>query len=199
MADGRNIVDPAAIEVIAPNFKRRLSGVTSTIIQLVPALDAAGCRIAVLGPGLPAHLPHIRIRDLWRLWRRPGNGRRRVWHARRNVEMLGGVVLRDILRMPLALLFTSASQRHHKRWTKFLISRMDAVIVRHVEALDPEGLMTALEQEPRHACGGGPMVAVMHAARQLGASEARVLRYADSGDVSGDKSSVVGYMAAAVS
>jgi mannosyltransferase len=119
MADGRNIVDPAAIEVIAPNFKRRLSGVTSTIIQLVPALDAAGCRIAVLGPGLPAHLPHIRIRDLWRLWRRPGNGRRRVWHARRNVEMLGGVVLRDILRMPLALLFTSASQRHHKRWTKF--------------------------------------------------------------------------------
>ena len=42
MADGRNIVDPAAIEVIAPNFKRRLSGVTSTIIQLVPALDAAG-------------------------------------------------------------------------------------------------------------------------------------------------------------
>ena len=42
------------------------------------------------------------------------------------------------------------------------------------------------------------MVAVMHAARQLGASEAQVLRYADSGDVSGDKSSVVGYLAAAV-
>ena len=79
-----------------------------------------------------------------------------------------------------------------------MASRMDAVIVRHVDALDPEGLMTALEQEPRHACGGGPMVAVMHAARQLGASEARVLRYADSGDISGDKSSVVGYLAAAV-
>jgi hypothetical protein len=42
------------------------------------------------------------------------------------------------------------------------------------------------------------MVAVLHAARQLGASAARVLRYADSGDVSGDKSAVIGYMAAAI-
>lgn len=75
---------------------------------------------------------------------------------------------------------------------------MDAIVLGHVEALDPEGLMTALEREPRHACGGGPTVAVLDAARQLGATGARVLRYADSGDVSGDKSSVVGYMAAAV-
>jgi AmmeMemoRadiSam system protein B len=75
---------------------------------------------------------------------------------------------------------------------------MDAIVIGHVEAFDPEGLMKALELEPRHACGGGPMVSVLHAARQLGATEAQVLRYADSGDVSGDKSSVVGYLAAAV-
>lgn len=75
---------------------------------------------------------------------------------------------------------------------------MDAVITARVDALDPEGLMDALEREPRHACGGGPMVAVLHAARTLGARHGRVLRYADSGDVSGDKSSVVGYMAAAI-
>jgi AmmeMemoRadiSam system protein B len=42
------------------------------------------------------------------------------------------------------------------------------------------------------------MVAVLEAARRLGASHSRVLRYADSGDVSGDKTSVVGYMAAAI-
>jgi AmmeMemoRadiSam system protein B len=58
--------------------------------------------------------------------------------------------------------------------------------------------MQALEREPRHACGGGPMVAVLDAARRLGATHARLLQYADSGDVSGDKSSVVGYMAAAI-
>ena len=39
-------------------------------------------------------------------------------------------------------------------------------------------------------------MAVMRAARRLGADEAVVLKYADSGDVSGDKSAVVGYMAA---
>ena len=75
---------------------------------------------------------------------------------------------------------------------------LDGVVLQKVEALDAEGLMEALERDPRHACGGGPMVSVLHAARQLGAREARLLRYADSGDVSGDKSSVVGYMAAAI-
>jgi MEMO1 family protein len=75
---------------------------------------------------------------------------------------------------------------------------MDGVVLQAVEAFDADGLMRALEREPRHACGGGPMVAVLHAAARLGASSARVLRYADSGDVSGDKSAVVGYMAAAV-
>jgi len=74
---------------------------------------------------------------------------------------------------------------------------MDAVVARYVDAFDPDGLMEALEREPTHACGGGPMVAVLRAAKGLGAARARVLRYADSGDVSGDKTSVVGYLAAA--
>ena len=77
-------------------------------------------------------------------------------------------------------------------------ARLDGVVLRLVEALDAAGLMMALEREPRHACGGGPMVSVLHAALQLGATRGQVLRYADSGDVSGDKSSVVGYMAAAI-
>jgi AmmeMemoRadiSam system protein B len=58
--------------------------------------------------------------------------------------------------------------------------------------------MSLLERRPDHACGGGPMVSVMSAARLLGAHESEVLCYADSGDVSGDKSSVVGYLAAAL-
>jgi AmmeMemoRadiSam system protein B len=77
-------------------------------------------------------------------------------------------------------------------------AQMDAVVLRRVAALDASGLMDTLEQEPHHACGGGPMVAVMRAARLLGAVRASVLKYADSGDVSGDKASVVGYMAAAI-
>ncbi|KQT45077.1 glycosyl transferase family 1 [Aureimonas sp. Leaf454] len=120
-------MNPRDIDVIAPNFKRRLSGVTSTIIQLVP-LQAKSLGIAVLGPGLPADLPRLRFRQLPRLWTRPNGRPFRLFHARRNVEMLFGVVLRDALRMPLRLVFTSASQRRHTGWTRFLIRRMDAVI-----------------------------------------------------------------------
>lgn len=128
--DENGRVDIADVDVIAPNFKKRLSGVTSTIIQLVPAQRALGCRIATLSPagGLPETLPHIRFRDLWRLWRRPAHGLLRVWHARRNIEMLPAIIMRDLLRMPLKIVFTSASQRKHTRWTKFLVARMDRVV-----------------------------------------------------------------------
>jgi mannosyltransferase len=128
--DPRNkaVVDVRDVYVIAPNFKRRLSGVTSTIIQLVPVQRALGYRVAALGPGLPAHIPHIRFRDLVRLWQRPSARQTRIWHARRNVEMLPAILMRDVLRMPLKLVFTSASQRKHSGWTKWLVSKMDAVI-----------------------------------------------------------------------
>jgi len=95
-----------------------------------------------------------------------------------------------------ALVVASSDLSHYE--DAHTAEALDAVVMRHVESLDPEGLMSALEADPRHACGGGPMVAVLDAAHRLGATSSRVLRYADSGDVSGDKSSVVGYMAAAV-
>jgi len=120
-------VDPRRVLVVVPNFKKRLSGVTSTIIQLVP-LQARRIGIATLGPGLPDHLPKLGWWQVPALLKRPQGAAARVWHARRNPEMLAGVVLRDILRAPLKLVFTSASQRRHTRWTKFLIRRMDAVI-----------------------------------------------------------------------
>ncbi len=120
-------VDVGAIEVIAPNFKRRLSGVTSTIIQLVP-VQMLTVGIATIGPGLPDTLPKLRFRQLFGLLKRPRKRPFRIWHARRNPEMLAGIVLRDIFRAPVKLLFTSAAQRDHKPYTKWLIRRMDAVI-----------------------------------------------------------------------
>ncbi|MDX3926820.1 MAG: glycosyltransferase family 4 protein [Shinella sp.] len=121
-------VDIRDVEIIAPNFKKRLSGVTSTIIQLIPVQRALGQKIAALGSGLPRDLPHIRYRDLLRIRRPPRGLRHRIWHARRNIEMLPAIVIRDILRIPLKIAFTSASQRRHTGWTKWLISKMDAVI-----------------------------------------------------------------------
>jgi AmmeMemoRadiSam system protein B len=97
---------------------------------------------------------------------------------------------------PGVLLVASSDLSHYQ--DAHTAETMDAVVLDHVARLDADGLMHALEAEPHHACGGGPIVAVLHAARQLGATHARVLKYADSGDVSGDKSSVVGYMAAVI-
>ena len=123
-----NRADIRDVDVIAPNFKRRLSGVTSTIVQLVPAQNRLGQKVATLGPGLPEMLPALRWRDLIALRRAPDGRKARVWHARRNIEMLAGLVLRTLFGMKLKLLFTSAAQRRHTGYTRWLISRMDAVI-----------------------------------------------------------------------
>ncbi|MGE0282484.1 MAG: glycosyltransferase family 4 protein [Rhizobiaceae bacterium] len=125
-SNAASVPDISQIEVVAPNLKYRLSGVTSTIIQLVP-LQARKIGIAAFGPGLPDHIPHIRWSQLPALFRRPTGRSKRVWHARRNIEMLAGLVLRGV-GAPLTLMFTSASQRHHTWWTKFLIRRMEAVV-----------------------------------------------------------------------
>jgi AmmeMemoRadiSam system protein B len=103
-----------------------------------------------------------------------------------------GVVLRD--RRALLVASTDLSHYHDA----LEAAALDAIVIDCVSRFDADGLQQALEARPDHACGGGPTVAVMRAARQLGASRAVVLKYADSGDVSGDKSSVVGYLAAAL-
>ncbi len=115
------------VEAIATNFKRRLSGVTSTLERVVP-VQARNVRIAALGPGLADALPKIGFLDLLGGWRRPATKPFRIWHARRNIEMLPAWLLRDLFRMRFKVVFTSASQRHHTAWSRFLIARMDAVI-----------------------------------------------------------------------
>lgn len=119
-------VDPAGIDVLAPNFKRRLSGVTATVIRLVP-LQARTIRIAACAPAMPDHVPNV---SPWRLLTMPRSGPSgpRIWHARRNVEMIAGLALRTLLGKRLRLVFTSASQRRHTGITKWLIRRMDAVV-----------------------------------------------------------------------
>jgi MEMO1 family protein len=107
-----------------------------------------------------------------------------------------GDTLAHAIRNGRVLLVASSDLSHYE--DARTAAAMDTVVLQQVELLEAEGLMQVLEREPRHACGGGPMVAVLHAARRLGATRARVLKYGDSGDISGDKASVVGYMAAAI-
>jgi AmmeMemoRadiSam system protein B len=107
-----------------------------------------------------------------------------------------GAALASALRGRNALLIASTDLSHYHDADTALA--MDRVVIDHVSRFDADGLQAALDDEPHHACGGGPTVAVMRAAQALGARDARILHYADSGDVSGDKSAVVGYLAAAL-
>lgn len=117
------------IDVVAPNLKRRLSGVTATVVRLIP-VQARMIGITTTGPGLPPELPHIPLakaalmpRDRWR-----------VWHARRNTEMALGLILRRLLRRRYRLLFTSAAQRRHTGFTRWLIRQQDALIATSPQA-----------------------------------------------------------------
>jgi AmmeMemoRadiSam system protein B len=94
-----------------------------------------------------------------------------------------------------AVIVASTDLSHYQN--AIIAAALDARVIDQVSRFSPEGLMSLLEACPDHACGGGPTVSVMRAAKTLGAADARVLKYGDSGDISGDKSAVVGYLAAA--
>jgi mannosyltransferase len=111
------------LELIVPNLHRRYSGVTATNRMVAPKL-AKLFRAAWFGSDAPEGIARIGFGNLLKLWRR---GRPLIWHARRNDEMIVGVLLR-LLGWPLKLVFTSAAQRHHTWITRWLIEQMDAII-----------------------------------------------------------------------
>jgi mannosyltransferase len=111
------------LQLIVPNLHRRYSGVTATNRMVAPKL-AKMFRAAWLGPDAPDGIARLGLAELLKLWRRRNP---LIWHARRNNEMIVGVLLRA-LGWPLKLVFTSAAQRHHSWITRWLIRRMDAII-----------------------------------------------------------------------
>ena len=116
-------ISSADLQLIVPNLHRRYSGVTATNRMVAPKL-AHMLRAAWFGSDAPDGVPRMGVADLFRLWRRP---KPLIWHARRNNEMIVGVLLRT-LGWPLKLVFTSAAQRHHTWITRWLIRQMDAII-----------------------------------------------------------------------
>ncbi len=92
------------------------------------------------------------------------------------------------------LLVASSDLSHYHSYKE--ASDLDRKVVGVVEKFLPEDLLRMLEEEEIEACGGGPIVAVMLAARQLGATKAKALVYCNSGDVTGERETVVGYCSA---
>src|SRR5262245_10190494 len=114
------------LTVVVPNLHWRYSGVTATNRMVAPRL-ARLLSAGWFGRDAPDGMRRLGIGDILRLRRRLQRRKPRIWHARRNNEMLIGLALRG-LGWPLRLVFTSAAQRQHSWITRFLIARMDAVI-----------------------------------------------------------------------
>ncbi len=77
-------------------------------------------------------------------------------------------------------------------------TRLDSVVASDIKGYDFSKLSDDLENQKAEACGGGPIIAAMIAAREMGASQATVTGQGDSADAAGDKSSVVGYLSAVI-
>ncbi|HET7678620.1 MAG TPA: glycosyltransferase family 4 protein [Xanthobacteraceae bacterium] len=115
----------SGLEVIIPNLHWRYSGVTATNRMIGPRL-ARLVPAVWLGRDAPEGISRLNFGDLLRLRNVPAR-RSRIWHARRNNEMIIGLLLKA-LGWRLTLIFTSAAQRHHTWISRWLMARMDGVI-----------------------------------------------------------------------
>lgn len=107
-----------------------------------------------------------------------------------------GQALAEAIGKQAALLVASTDLSHFHRYE--VAVQLDQLVLNHITAYDPEGLARTLGTHKAEACGGGPVMAVMLAAQALSANRAVLLKYMNSGDVTGDHSGVVGYAAVAL-
>jgi hypothetical protein len=107
-----------------------------------------------------------------------------------------GDALAKTLADKRALLVASTDLSHFHPYERAVA--LDRRALAAIERFDAEGLDRDVASGRSEACGYGAVVSVLVAARALGADRVTVLRYANSGDVTGDRTRVVGYGAAAI-
>ncbi len=89
------------------------------------------------------------------------------------------------------LIVASSDMSHYE--SAAVAKEKDFLAIERILNLDPEGLNRTVKENGITMCGYGPAVAMLAAAKILGATRAHLIKYASSGDVSGDYDQVVGY------
>ncbi len=97
----------------------------------------------------------------------------------------------EIVRGRKAVLIASSDLTHYE--TAEAAKEKDTALLKRVESMDVQGFYSTLERLRVTACGFGAIATVMEAARQLGLAKGELLKYASSGDVTGENLQVVGY------
>jgi mannosyltransferase len=115
--------------LILGNSNKRFSGVTSTMLQVLPEQSRL-IETWVMGPhNLPDGQPWL---SFWQCLKRLRSAEyqsvRFVFHARRNDEMIQALLLRTLTKASLKIFFTSTAQRFHSGFSRWLMRRMDLVI-----------------------------------------------------------------------
>lgn len=119
---------PNDFELIVTNMHRDFTGVSATVSAVVRK-QATLSKVQLVGQSLPGCPRPITYREAVKLTRqRLSDGARVIWHVRRNNEMRAALWVRDGLRLPIRIVFTSAAQRRHSPFPRWLISRMDGII-----------------------------------------------------------------------
>lgn len=116
------------VEVVVTNLNPRYTGVSSTAARLIP-VQARRYDMALAGhalPGCPAPIPLAAARKLSS--RRSKDRPFAIWHVRRNNEMRAALWARDVLRLPIRIVFTTAGTHRHSAFPRWLMGRMDALI-----------------------------------------------------------------------
>jgi len=109
-----------------------------------------------------------------------------------SLELLGHAIADAIERSPEPVLVVASSDMNH--YEPDLVTReKDNKAIEKILQLDPEGLLQVVRDEDISMCGYAPTVAMLTAAKDLGAREARLIRHATSADAGGETESVVGY------
>ncbi len=107
-----------------------------------------------------------------------------------------GNALAELARKRRVFLVASSDLSHY--YPSEIARRLDAVAIASIQELNYDALMSHLDADETEACGGGPVAAVLCAAKDAGADFCEVLDSCNSGDVSGDTERVVGYVSAAL-
>jgi AmmeMemoRadiSam system protein B len=123
------------------------------------------------------------------------------FQTRATIEDLASALVRTLTGRR-ALLIASTDLSHY--FDARTAAELDGRFTEAVRRFDVDGLFVEFESYPEHergryvGCGAGPALAVLRAASRLGARQTRILKYGNSGDVSGDYGGVVGYLSAAI-
>ena len=114
------------------------------------------------------------------------------------LESLGRALADVISAQTDPILIVASSDMNHYE-SDAVTRAKDHRAIERILSLDPRGLFEVVTQQNISMCGFGPAVAMLTATRQLGAKTADLVKYATSGDISGDRDQVVGYAGVVVS